>query len=203
MCFLSPKCVVPVSLFALLTNCSKVCDHDSQPHYTLTTGQRAWAAPYPKNAVLRFRNSSGYERTYRVVEATNESGSGGGSKSSVCSAYQSEYFFTRLERTDSAGVYRGLYFQKMDAAVDQIPFKAQIQWASSDFSLPIAEIEDGKKALGPATFAGRTYQNVLDLPNVDALAPNKAAWGITRIFITKADGVIRFEERGGTAWNRL
>jgi hypothetical protein len=192
-----------VSSLALLSNCSKICEEDNLPHYTLTADQRTWMAPYPQDAVLRFTNASGYVRTYRVTKAENASIRTGGSKNSFCATYDVEYYTVRLERTDSLGLNRGLYDLALGATKDPAPVKARMQWAGSEFPLPLAEVENGQRVLGPATLAGRTYQHVLDLTYVELSVPHTRAWAIKRLFLTKAEGVIRFEERGGTVWDRL
>ena len=199
--------LVLVGLLPLLTTCRQVCDEDSLPRYPLTASQRAWADPYPKNAVLRFRNASGYVRTYQVVASRIEFGAVGGSKSSLCADYHVEHFHMQVERTDSAGLIRGMYQQNVGATVaaqGQTNNVSTLQWASSYFDVPISAIEEGRVVLGPATFAGRTYQQVLELRDVGiTVSPMNRSWYVPRLFLTKADGVIRFEERGGMVWDRL
>lgn len=187
-----------------LTACSTVCDTDTLPNFPLTAGEKSWMAPYAKNAVLRFRNTSGYERTYKVIESditTENRGNVG--KGAVCPSYRREYATAVLERTDTTGTdyFKRQQSLKQGATADREAYSGYLQWGVSSFIAPIKEVEAGQQALGTQTFAGRTYQNVLELSGgVGSTATNPTA--VVRIFLTKAEGVIRFEERGGTTWNR-
>ena len=196
-------CSLLLSSLALFAGCSKVCETDDLPNFSLTAGEKSWLTAYPQNAVLRFRNANGYERTYKVIEArvfTEDRGNVG--KGAVCPSYQREFASVVLERTDTTGTN---YFKRQQtftqgATSDQEVYSGYIQWGVSTFYAPIKEVEAGQQTLASQTFAGRTYQSVLELSSGQ---PSASANSVQRIFLTKADGVIRFEERGGTVWNRL
>ena len=190
-----------VGLFVLLSGCKKACDSDDAPHYPLAANLRAWSAPYPKDAVLQFRNAAtGYVRRYRVVTAESQ-------RRDVhtgvdpCPEYTQEYTSHALERTDSTnGRENQLLKFEVFAATNVTRFKSTMAVGSTSFDLPLEEIEAGTQALAPATFAGRTYP---------AVAGYNASPAVTRpnatvtMYLTKANGLIRFEERGGTVWDRL
>ncbi|GAA3921334.1 hypothetical protein [Hymenobacter algoricola] len=200
-----------VGAFSLLAGCRQVCDYDSQPQYPLTADQRAWAVPYPKNAELRFRNAAGYVRTYRVTESRIEFARQGAAKSTVCGTHQSEGFVMRLERTDSVG--RGDYILHLSADEGGTSPNgpngpngqtATLRWAASEFRVPTYAMDRGLQAVGTATVAGRTYQNVVELNDLGGtVSPTRQPWYVPRVLLTKADGVIRFYERGGNVWDRL
>lgn len=196
--------LVVISLLALNTGCKKICG-DAIPQYTLSAGQRAWSDSFATNAVWRFRNAAtGYERVYRVTRLeTQNIGSGGATKTSVCPTYYVEYITADLERTDSIETSKRFY--RLSLYANDSPsgtgFRASLDWApSASFDLPIDEVEDGRRQLPPATFSGRTYPAVLEC-TYNTAAPNPAT--ITRLYLTKTEGVVRLEERGGSIWNRL
>jgi len=55
----------------------------------------------------------------------------------------------------------------------------------------------------PATFGGRTYPAVLQGTYYSIAPPAPRPTYAARIFFTKAEGLVRVEEFGGTMWNRL
>ncbi len=200
------SCFLLASL-GLLTNCRKVCDN--APTYALTQGQSEWGKAFVKDDVWRFRNANGYVRTYRVTQAETLSKSGGGGKSSFCSTDFTKYFAAELERTDStAQSSEGrILFQMYPAnSTNNTPFNAKAFIGLGAFSLPIDQVEDGQLTLAPATFGSRTYPAVLGstytpIPPLAPLVPRPTY--VARIYFTKAEGIVRFEEFGGTVWNRL
>lgn len=188
-----------VSSMALTSSCKKVCG-DNLPQYSLSAGQRAWGGPFVANAEWRFRNAAGYERAYRITSAETRSiGSGGTSKISVCPTYYQEYTFSDFARTDSAltGYAKGIYHLQLAATVVANDSHHLLQWSYGDFSLPIDEAEAGQVALAPATFGGRTYPAVL------ACTSRKLAPLVLHLYLTKAEGVVAFDDEYGTLWGRL
>jgi hypothetical protein len=190
----------------LLTNCKKVCDNEDAPTYALTRGQNEWGKSFVKNDVWRFRNANGYVRTYRVTRAETLSQGGGGGKSSLCSTYFDEYFLAEVERTDStADAFGGKIILQMSPAnaTNNKPFSARVLMGIPVFELPIDQVEDGRLTLAPATFGGRTYPAVMGSTYNPVSPPVPRPTFAARLFLTKAEGVVRFEEFGGTVWNRL
>lgn len=190
----------------LLTNCKKVCDNEDAPTYFLTQGESEWSKAFVKNDVWRFRNANGYVRTYRVSRAETLSQGGGGGKSSFCATYFVKYFIADLVREDSAAhpLEKNFRFQMGPAnATTNKPVTANAFLWGSDFSLPIDQVEDGRLALGPATFGGRTYPAVLQGIYHTVSPPAPRPTNAKRVFFTKAEGLVRVEEFGGTVWNRL
>ncbi|WP_156176447.1 hypothetical protein [Hymenobacter terrenus] len=195
--------VVPLGL---LTTCKKLCDTTDAPVYTLTPGQQAWTKPFGKDNVWRFGNANGYVRPYRITRAQTVSEGAGGGKSTPCFTYFNESFIAELERTDSVGyvLERTVRFQLTPAnAADNAPLDAVAFLGSSRFWLPIARAEEGQLPLLPATFTDRTYPAVLQSAYAPLPPQVPRPTSVKRVFFTKADGLIRFEEFGGTVWNRL
>ena len=201
--------LLPAVFLLLTTGCKKACDGDNLPQYTLTAGQRAWGAPFAENAVWRFRNeATGYERTYRVTKFRAESiGSGGAAKISVCPSYYQDYVFADLERTDSTftGSAKQIYHLQLTAPNAGNTTGDFLQWGpAAAFYLPIDATESGQQVLLPATFGGRSYPAVLECTRNTAPQPTVPYPATSvRLFLTKAEGLVRFEERGGNVWNRL
>ena len=198
--------VLLLASLGLLTNCKKVCDNEDAPTYALTQGESEWSKAFVKNDVWRFRNAKGYVRTYRVNRAETFSEGGGSGKGSLCSTYFVKYFVADPVRTDSAAHPLETIFRiKMSPAnaTTNKPATTIAQMGGGDFFLPIAEVEDGRLALGPATFGGRTYPAVLEstYSPTPPLVPRPTY--AKRVFFTKAEGLVRVEEFGGTVWNRL
>jgi hypothetical protein len=190
-----------VSTFVLLSSCKKACDADDLPYYPLAANLRDWSAPYPKDAVLRFRNATtGYVRSYRVVTAESKSRDVH-SGVNLCPEYTQDYTSHMLERTDSTnGRENQMLRFEVFAATNVTRFSSSMTVGSTPFSLPLEEIEAGTLALPAATFAGRTYPAVFGYrSSLASSAPNVALI----MYLTKANGLIRFEERGGTVWDRL
>lgn len=191
---------------SLFTNCRKVCDNKDAPTHELTQGQRDWGKPFVKNDVWRFSNASGYVRTYRVTRAEMLNEGGGGGKTSFCSTYFYNYFVADLERTDSVArpfdvPFR---FQLLPANPSaNKPFTASAFLGIANFSLPIDQVEDGQLTLAPATFGTRTYPAVLESAFSPIPSLGARPTFVRRVFFTKTEGLIRFEEFGGTVWNRL
>lgn len=183
-----------------LSGCKKVCDTDDLPRYPLTAGLRAWAAPYPKDAVLRFRNAStGYVRSYRVSSAENKT-DGVSSGANVCPSYYREYTAHVLERTDSTGGRENKLLRFDMTTANATRARASFTIGSTNVELLIQEVEDGQQATYPATFGTRTYTAVLG--GTSSLAFQGASV-VTTLYVTKAEGLVRFVERGGTTWDRL
>ena len=65
------------------------------------------------------------------------------------------------------------------------------------FFLPINEVEAGHTVLPQATFGGRTYPAVLESTS-QQFAPR-----VLHLFLTKAEGVVAFDDQYGTLWTRL
>ena len=189
-------------VFGLLSGCKKVCDTDDLPRYPLTSSLRDWSAPYPKDAVLRFRNAStGYVRSYRVAKVENET-PGIHSGVDPCPQHYREYTSHVLERSDSTGgrENKSMRFDVF-AATNTTRLQASFAIGSTSFELPFQEIEDGTQTLPSATFAGRTYSAVLGRTSGGVAF---SGGGVTlTAYLTKAEGLIRFEERGGTVWDRV
>ncbi|WBO86804.1 hypothetical protein [Hymenobacter yonginensis] len=187
-------------LLLLCPACDKVCDTDNLPQYPLTPGLRAWVDPYAKGAVLRFRNAgTGYVRSYRVTEAEGKM-DGAGSGVDPCPAYYREYATRTLERTDSTGKGAEHLIRFYLAAQNSSRTEARLSMGFSSVEPPLQQIENGTQALAPATFAGRTYPAVwCNGP----FSPGSGSRAVVLMCLTKADGLIRFEERNGTAWDRL
>lgn len=199
--------LLTAALSLLTAGCKKACDGDNLPQYTLTAGQRAWSDPFEENAVWRFRNeATGYERSYRVTKFQAER-IGNGAKLSVCPNYYQEYVFADLERTDSTftGSARRINHLQLTSPNAGSTDGDFLEWgAATNFYLPIDEAEDGRQVLLPATFGGRYYPAVLVCTRNLAPQPTVSYPATSlRLFLTKAEGVIRFEERGGNIWNRL
>ena len=195
-----------LAFLGLTSGCKKVCDNEDAPTYSLSPGQQDWRNAYVKDAVWRFQNARGYVRTYRVARADVLSEGGGGGKSSLCASYFTNYFVGELERTDSVAhpLEKFFRFQMSPAnAAANKAFDAYAQVGGGYFSLPIDRVEDGRLPLGPATVGNRTYPAVLESTYAPAppLVPRPTA--ARRLYVTKAEGIIRFEEFGGTVWNRL
>lgn len=194
--FVSTLCVGLV----VFSGCKKACDTDDLQQYPLTPGVRAWTAPYPKDAVLRFRNAStGYVRSYRVTTAENKT-DGVNAGIDPCPMYMREYASHTLERSDSTGNGDNKTIQFYMTAGNFVFIQSKLSIGSTTVELSLQEIEDGTRVLSPATFAGRTYPAVL---SGTPLAPSVGSRVVVRLYLTKAEGLIRFEERGGTAWDRL
>ncbi len=190
----------------LFTSCRKVCDNEDAPTHVLTPGQRDWSKAFVKNDVWRFRNASGYVRTYRVTRAEMLNEGGGGGKSSVCATHFVDYFVADLQRTDSAAHPLETIFRFQMGPTNPSankPFNASLQTGGGVFTLPIDQVEDGRLVLAPATFGSRTYPAALESSFYPTrpLVPRPTQTGT--IFLTKAEGLVRFEEFGGTVWNRL
>ena len=187
--------VLAVSLMALASSCKKVCG-ENLPQYSLSAGQRAWTDLFAATTVWRFRNAAGYERTYRVTKAeTQNVGGGSTAKFSVCSTYYEEYSLADLERTDSTltSFAKGIYHLQVAANIG----RNFLQWNHTSFLLPINEVEAGQKTLSPATFGGRTYPSVMECTS-QPFTPQ-----VLHLFLTKADGVVAFDDPYGTLWTRI
>ena len=190
----------------LLTNCKKACDNENAPTFGLTQGQQEWSKPFAKNTVWRFRNATGYVRTYRITRAEVLNEGGGGGKSSLCATYFVNFFVATVERTDSvARPLENTFRFQMDPTntSTNVPFRGFLQMGGDAFTLPIDQVEDGRLTLAPATFGGRTYPAALEsyFYPTPPLVPRPTQTGY--VCLTKAEGLVRFEELGGTVWNRL
>ena len=189
-----------VGLAGVFSGCEKACDTADLPRYPLSPGLRAWASPYPKEAVLRFRNAgTGYVRTYRVTAAESKT-DGVGAGLDPCPQYYREYASHTLARTDSTGNGDNKAILLYLAAGNASRVQSRFSIGSTSVEPPLMEIEAGTHPLSPATFAGRTYPAVWG--GTSSLAASGSRVVVT-LYLTKAEGLVRFEERGGTVWDRL
>ncbi len=194
-----------LATLGMLTNCKEICDNEDAPTYALTEGQSEWSKAFTKNDVWRFRNGNGYVRTYRITETKTYS-EGGGGKNSFCATNFTEYFNATLERTDSTANSIDKEFRFLISPANLTsnkPFHAKVFMGISDFTLPIDQVEDGRLTLAPATFGSRTYPAVLESTYTPIPPLVVLPTYVARIFFTKADGIVRFEDFGGTVWDRL
>ncbi|RTQ48407.1 hypothetical protein EJV47_15655 [Hymenobacter gummosus] len=195
---LAPLCLLATALVA--SSCDEACDTDNLPQYPLPDAVRGWADPFAPGTEWRFRNAAGRVRTYRV-DKRDVGMVGHNSKSSLCPAYYREAADVRISRADSAD--RAFYSFIMQAPLGSSNYlDASIGWDGGYFALPLIEVETGNATLPTRTIGGRTYQQVLEVqgpaPTNPAVQPRKPV----RIFLTKADGIIRFEEYNGSVWER-
>ncbi|TYZ10599.1 hypothetical protein FY528_09050 [Hymenobacter lutimineralis] len=166
----------------------------------MTDGQRAWSVPYSKDAVLRFRNAStGYVRSYRVTTAENKM-DGVSSRYQVCPQYYREYSWHLLERSDSTGNSENKELKFWVSTAGPTRVQATFAIGSTTVEVPLQEIEDETQILSPATFAGHTYPAVWGGTSSTLSSGSQV---VVMLYLTKADGLIRFEERGGMVWERL
>ena len=188
------------ALIMSFSGCKKVCDTDNVPQYPITSGVRSWAAPYPKDAVLRFRNAgTGYVRSYRVTSAENQM-DGVNAGINLCPLYFREFSRHALQRVDSTGTREDKEIMFRVETANSTQARASLTVGSTNVDLPIQEVEDGTQALSPATFSGRSYPAVLGGGSSLAFPGSRV---VVRLYVTKTEGLIRFEERGGTVWDRL
>lgn len=186
-----------IGLLGLVASCKKVCG-ENLPQYSLSPDERAWAAPFAVNAVWRFRNAAGYERTYRITKQETQNIGYGASKLSVCPSYYHEYIFADIVRTDSTDHRGELYRFQLSAVVPGTSPSSFLQWGSvSAPNLPIAEVEAGQLTLPSATLGGHTYPSVIKATST-YYAPM-----IMSIYVTKAEGLVAFDDRYGVQWTRL
>src|SRR6476469_4550756 len=199
---------------SLLSSCDEICDKDNQPQYRFTTGQREWANPYTQGTVWRFRNASGEEQTYLVKTFTDEMIGAGGGKSSFCPNYYHQDVNVQLERTDSTSTHKFEFGLFTASGSQTAGFGAGLTWRSNIFLLPIAEIEEGQtifnsnsyvasQLLPQLTVGGRTYNNVLTCTISAYYANNTQPVSVRQVWLTKADGLVRFKTVAGTVWDRI
>lgn len=151
--------------------------------------------------MLRFRNDrTGYVRSYRVVTAENKTDAVSGVGIDVYPSYYREYTSHILQRIDSTGNSDNKELEFCLATDNSVKIKSRYRIGPSSIELAVPEVEDGTEVLSHATFAGRTYPTVLG--RSITLAGARPSVVLT-LYVTKVDGLIRFEERGGTVWNRL
>ncbi|GAA4374641.1 hypothetical protein GCM10023186_06250 [Hymenobacter koreensis] len=192
-------------------------DDKELPHYKLAATEQAWVTPYQVGTEWRFRNAAGYVRRYQVKGFSDRVLPGIPTNSFSVQYYQQEAG-ARLERVDSAFYQRPDGYKHaatftISAAADfqnqPLPLTARLEWGLAKLPLPIAEVNSrqtlptGVLLLPEAVFAGRTHQNVLVYPNLQAQPGEKLeAWMVTSIYYTKELGVVRFVEANGTVWDR-
>ena len=203
----SSRCsVLLLASVGLLTNCKKVCDYEDAPILDLTQSESEWTKAFTKDDVWRFRNANGYVRTYRVSRAEILPEGKGSSKNTFCNTYFIKSFVAELVRTDSAAHPRektfSFYIVPAKAPSSQLT-TAIIVLGDSRFYLYIDQVEDGRLALGPATFGGRTYPAVLQGIYHTVPPPAPRPMNAKHVFFTKAEGLVRVEDFGGTVWDRL
>lgn len=197
---ISSLSVLCVGLVVLFSSCEKACDSDDAPRYPLAQGLRAWSAPYAKDAVFRFRNArTGYVRSYRVTTAEIKENAVSGGGIDVCTQYYREIGLHELERTDSTGKVENKVIRLQMATTNTTRVQTTFTIGSTSVEPSLQAIEDGSQVLSPATFAGRTYPAVWGGTSSNPVARPGM---VVTLYMTKADGLIRFEERGGTVWDR-
>lgn len=187
--------LVSVGLVEPLTGCKQVCG-ENVPSYGLTAAQLAWGQPFAVGAVWRFANVAGTARTYRITTSVVQSIGTGGAKLSVCPAYHEEYLFADGVRTDSAQD-KSIFYHLQLAAPTGGNESDLLQWGGGDYS----PTPNGPVGLQlpwhPATLGGRSYPEVMECTNT-MFSPL-----VLHIFLTKADGIVAFDDRHGVRWTRL
>jgi hypothetical protein len=204
-----------VAMFALAAGLTSCADKDT-PEFRLTAEQRTWGDAYREGDTWRFRNAAGYERRYKVTNFKDKMQAHVPKSLSVTHRYQ--LVEATIERQDST-TYKGSPFQNKYSMLFELqaevvrgtPYDSKVQqltWTTS-VALPIDAINtqpippagalpSGVQFLPQLTIAGRTYENVLEFTTTH----NNLAWQAKKIYYTKAEGVIRFEENGGEVWDR-
>ncbi|RTQ46572.1 hypothetical protein EJV47_21730 [Hymenobacter gummosus] len=193
------------------------CADKDAPRYKLSAGERAWAEAFQQGHIWTFRNTTtGYERRYRVKEVKDKMESNV-TKSLSITSYQ-QVVKVKVIREDSTSFratgtaddvnMRGYQLLlALEAQSSQDPARLLINWTTG-FSVPVGELEQGATApLLPSFTAanGITYQNVVQLQYTYPTGPfygPAPAWILRRLYYTKADGIIQFEETGGHVWAR-
>lgn len=189
------------SAVSLTTSCKKLCG-DNLPQFTISAAERAWANPFVPTTTWRFTNAAGYVRTYRITKSESQNvGSGGATKTSICPTYYEEYQVAdaiRTDSTDNRNFYR-LTLAAPDGAGGTINGGGNdaMQWGDGSFYLTIKEVEAGQVVLSPMTLGGHTYNAVMDRTNTQFLPL------VLHLFLTKAEGVVAFNDRRGVLWTRL
>ncbi|GAA4348310.1 hypothetical protein GCM10023185_04160 [Hymenobacter saemangeumensis] len=199
---------------SVLSSCDEVCDKGDKPQFQFTSGQREWANPFVQGTTWRFRNAAGYERSYLIKSFADDMLGRGGGKSSFCPSYYHQSLTVSLERTDSAHTASHSLQLATASYSRDTPFTAALYWDGNSFWLPIREVEEGStpvnynsvsssRILAQYTAGSRTYQNVIECTIAPVVAAGKAPSSVVRIFQTKTEGIIRFETKAGTAWDRI
>ena len=186
--------LVSVGLVGLTTGCKQVCG-ENVPSYGLTAAQLAWGQPFAVGAVWRFANAAGTARTYRITTSTVQSIGTGGAKLSVCPAYHEEYLFADGARTDSAQDKK-IYHLQLAAPTGGNEHDI-LQWGDGDYSPTPNGPVQGQIPWHPATLGGRSYPEVMECTNT-MFSPL-----VLHLFLTKADGIVAFDDRHGVRWTRL
>ncbi|RTQ46569.1 hypothetical protein EJV47_21715 [Hymenobacter gummosus] len=185
------------------------------PQYELSLADQAWAVPYRLGEEWRFHNAEGYERRYQVKGLAEQQLPGMVPGTQRVGYYQ-QGLGARLERVDSAYVERPAqnHYQatfSLTAAVPTEPTKplaAQLNWGPVQLSIPAGAINQQQalpvdvRLLPTITLGNRQYQNVLEYTSLQTSAARVPAWQVQRLYYTKANGVVRFVEAGGTVWDR-
>ncbi|WP_345233347.1 hypothetical protein [Hymenobacter saemangeumensis] len=196
------------------SGCKEVCDDDGLPQYRLTAGQQAWVNPYVKGAVWRFRNAAGYERSYLIKEVEDKMDAKGTSKGTLCPTFYVQAINIQLERTDSVQAKRHFLSLAPGATNSEVKVLASLVWADMEFELPIGNVEDGvpprstgngntSQLHSQLVVGGRSYQNVLESSMIPFYTDSKPSSTVIRTFVTKNEGLVRFDTRAGTVWSRI
>jgi hypothetical protein len=185
--------LVAVGLVGPLTACKQVCS-ENVPAYGLTAAQLEWGQPFAAGTVWRFANAAGTVRTYRVTTSAVKSIGTGGAKLSICPAYHEEYLFADAVRTDSAQDQKIYHLQL--AAPTGGNEQDLLQWGGGDYALTPNGPGPGQLPWHPDTLGGRFYPEVMEGTNT-MFSPL-----VLHIFLTKADGIVAFDDRHGVRWTR-
>ncbi|WP_400194026.1 hypothetical protein [Hymenobacter sp. B81] len=193
-------------------------DNKELPHYTLSNDEQAWVTPYRLGQEWRFRNAAGYERRYQVRGLTDRTWPGRPNPQSVIAYYQQEVG-ARVERVDSAYYqraegykYAATFVLTSAAAYEPQPLAltARLEWGVSPLTLPVAAVNTsqplpaGMRLLPEVNLGGRTYHNVIEYTSLPPQPDQDLRpWMATRLYYTKEQGVVRFEEAGGLVWDRV
>ncbi|OON69620.1 hypothetical protein [Hymenobacter sp. CRA2] len=211
--------LLPATASLLLSSCNTglVPGLDQQeqelPQYQLSAPEQEWATPYRLGQEWRFRNEQGYERRYQVKGLSDQQLPGLVTGTKRVGYYQ-QGLGARLERVDSSYVMRADNVQytarfSMTAAIPKAAqhepaASAQLDWGGVHLALPAADdfahLPTGVRLLPTARFGGRTYSNVLEYARMEPQAPGQ--WQLRRVYYTKENGVVRFEEVSGAVWTR-
>lgn len=185
--------LVSVGFVGPLTGCKQVCS-ENVPSYGLTAAQFDWGQPFAVGAVWRFANAAGTVRTYRIIASEVKSIGTGWAKLSVCPAYHEEYLFADAVRTDSAQDKKFYHLQL--AAPTGGNESDLLQWGDGDYSPTPNGPVPGQIPWHPATLGGHSYPEVMECTNT-MFSPL-----VLHLFLTKADGIVAFDDRHGVRWIR-
>lgn len=198
---INKKCVLAATVLLLSGGllmsggCKKVCDQNV-PQYTLTSTQLAWSTPFTVGTIWQFHNPAGKVRTYQVTTSEKTNIGTGGGKISVCAAYYEEYIFSNSVRSDSTkdGLLYRLQLVAPSSGGGSSNF---LQWGDASYALSPDGPVAGQLPWHPATLGGHYYPEVMEGQNT---MYNPL---VLHLFLTKAEGVVAFDDRHGVRWTRL